>query len=499
MAKLYLYNSLTRKKEEFVPLNFPQVGVYSCGPTVYGKTQIGHLRRYLGDDLLVRLLRTSDYDVTWVMNITDVGHLTSDDDYGDDKLDAAAKKKGLDILALAQKYEKHFWESLVAINVPRPDIICHATKNIAEQITIIKKLAEKGYIYQTPAAIYFDVSKFPEYGQKLSGQKLEDKLVGAREETRVDADKKNPQDFVLWFFTVGRFKDHLLRWDSPWGEGFPGWHLECSAMSMKYLGETIDIHTGGIDHLTVHHPNEIAQSEAATGKPFVRYWIHHNFLRVDGQKMGKSLGNLFTVTDVKDRGFDPLDLRFFFLTAHYRKPQNFTWEALKDAQRGFRRLQSFVAEVGSQYTPVPTVKSVNPSRQRQTAGVDQRREEIRSEYANRFQEAINDDLNTPQALAVIWDLTRTIRQDESLASLAYELILEWDQILGLGLGLGLDQVTTSKDEKEAVPPEVTQLVKEREKLRVKGKWEEADRLRQQIEKKGWQVTDAKDGSNLKRS
>ncbi|HVZ12649.1 MAG TPA: cysteine--tRNA ligase, partial [Patescibacteria group bacterium] len=317
-----LYNTLGRQIQEFDPINPPHVGVYTCGPTVYDYAHIGHLRKYINDDVLVRLLSANNYEVKHVMNVTDVGHLSSDADAGEDKLEKGAKKLGKDVLGVARMFEDDFFKSLHFVNIKKPTIVARATEHIDDQIALIETLVEKGFTYQTDQAIYFDVSKFPDY-TKLSEQDLDDQKVGARSDVVVDHEKKNPQDFALWFFTVGRFESHALRWNSPWGEGFPGWHIECSAMSMKYLGLSVDIHTGGIDHVPVHHTNEIAQSEAATGVQFVKYWIHSAFLMVEGEKMSKSLGNFYRITDLVQKGFNPLAFRYLVFQTHYRSEMNF--------------------------------------------------------------------------------------------------------------------------------------------------------------------------------
>ena len=334
---LKLFNTLTRRKEEFIPLNEKHAGIYTCGPTVYDYTHIGHLKKYINDDVLKRVLEYNGYKVNHVMNITDVGHLVSDEDTGEDKMEKGARESGKTVWEVARFFEDYFWKSLKEVNILKPDITPRATEHIKEQIELIKKLEEKGFTYKTTQAIYFDVSKFKNY-TKLSGQKLEEKIVGAREDTFVDKDKKHPYDFALWFFVIGRFKNHTMRWPSPWGKGFPGWHIECSAMSMKYLGETLDIHTGGIDHIPVHHPNEIAQSEAATDKPFVRFWIHHDWLLVDNEKMSKSKKNFYTIDEIKEKNINPLAYRYFCLNAHYRSKLNFTWQGLEAAQNALENL-----------------------------------------------------------------------------------------------------------------------------------------------------------------
>ncbi|MFH0979549.1 MAG: cysteine--tRNA ligase, partial [Candidatus Roizmanbacteria bacterium] len=339
-----LHNTLTRKLETFKPLNPPTVTLYTCGPTVYDYTHIGHMRAYVVNDLLRRTLAFLGYKVKHVMNITDVGHLTGDDDSGEDKLEKGAKKSKKTVWDVVKFFTDYHFKTTDALNILRPNIDCPATEHIKEMIKMIKKLDENGLTYKTDEALYFDVTKFPNYG-KLSGQSLKDKLKGARKDVYLDPGKKNSTDFALWFFRVGRFKDHTMYWDSPWGSGFPGWHIECSAMSQKYLGETIDIHTGGVDHIPVHHENEIAQSEGATGKEFVRYWFHFNFLMVDNQKMSKSLANFYTLEDLKKHSIDPLALRYLFLQSHYRQVLNFTWESAKAAQEGLNKLKNIIVDL----------------------------------------------------------------------------------------------------------------------------------------------------------
>jgi cysteinyl-tRNA synthetase len=295
------------------------------------------MRKYIGDDVLRRALDYLGYKTKHVQNVTDVGHLASDADEGEDKMEKGAKKYGKTVWEVAQFYTDYFYNSMDVVNVLRPHIISKATEHIADMIKLIQTLQEKNYAYETDEAIYFDVSKFPHYGE-LSGQKLEDKQKGVREEVYVDPKKRNPADFSLWFKRVGRFSDHAMHWPSPWGEGFPGWHIECSAMSMKYLGDTIDIHTGGVDHIPVHHPNEIAQSEAATGKQFVRYWVHHEHIQVNGVKMSKSLNNFYTIDDLRKQEINPISVRLLFLQSHYRQQMNFTWESAKAADEAYRRL-----------------------------------------------------------------------------------------------------------------------------------------------------------------
>jgi len=470
-----IFNSASREVEEFVPLKGKKVGMYTCGPTVYDHPHIGHGRKYVYDDLLKRLLIYSGYQVMHVQNITDVGHLVSDADEGEDKLEAGAAKTGKSVWETAEMYIKGFYETMDKLNISRPDVVCRATEHVPEQIELIKRLVDKGFAYDTPEAVYFDVAKFPRYGE-LSGQRLADKMVAARQEVQTGSHKRNPADFALWFKLVGRFEKHVMKWDSPWGGGFPGWHIECSAMSMKYLGETFDIHTGGEDHIPVHHTNEIAQSEAATGKPFVKYWLHSAFLMVDGQKMSKSLGNMYRIEDVTEKGFNAMALRYLYLTAHYRTPLSFTWSSLAAAQSAYDKLCEFVRAGG---------------REGGRARVELSKEKMKKigQYRERFLEVVNNDLNFPQGLAVVWEMIKSNIPDMDKA----DLLLDWDQILGLSL------VSAREDIK--VPEEVTRMVNEREGLRKSGKFVEADAVRMQIEKLGFIVKDGPTGPaiNVKRN
>lgn len=458
---LKLHNTLSRKIEDFVPLNPPKVTLYTCGPTVYDYTHIGHLRTYVGNDVLRRVLEVNGYEVKHVMNITDVGHLVSDEDQGEDKIEKGAREQGRSVWEVAKFFEDYFWKASDALNIKRPNIVAKATDHVEEQIKLIHKLEKNGFIYITEQAIYFDISKFPNY-TKLSGQKLEEKEIGAREDVFVDKQKKNPHDFALWFFTVGHFKDHVMRWPSPWGEGFPGWHIECSAMAMEYLGDTIDIHTGGIDHIPVHHTNEIAQSEAATGKKFVKFWVHHEFLLVDGEKMSKSKKNFYRIDEIKQKGFDPLALRYLFLTAHYRDKLNFTWKSLEAAQNALNNLRETVRDWEE-----PKIGC--------------------AQLEQDFIEAVNNDLNIPQAVAVMWDMVRS----DNPTSAKAKTILEMDKILGLKLDEYLGKVIE-------VPEEVMHLVRKREQARNTGNFKESDKLRKEIKKLGFQIEDTPSGPRIKK-
>lgn len=456
-----LFNSLSKKIEEFEPLDSPKVGMYTCGITAYDYAHIGHGRKYTMDDILRRSLMAFGYNVTHVQNVTDVGHLVSDSDAGEDKLEKGAKKAGKTVWEVAEFFTNNFYDQMDKLNILRPSVICKATDNIPEQIELIKKIIKNGYGYDTEEAVYFDTAKFKGYGE-LFGQKLEDKKTAVRDEVQEDKNKKNPSDFALWFKRTGRFENHAMHWESPWGDGFPGWHIECSAMSIKYLGEQFDIHTGGEDHLPIHHPNEIAQSEAATGKhPFVKYWIHYAFLNVDGVKMSKSLGNFYTVDDVIKKGFDPIALRYFYLSGHYKKPINFTWESLTAAQNALEKLRNQVQSLKSE-------SNRNVLSEEKLSQVDK--------FRNDFQDAIGNDLNTPEALAVLWSMLKS----NIPSSDKYDLALSFDEVLGLDLG---------KENKKETPEEIKDLLKKREDLRKEGKYDEADKIRDEIVKKGYTVND----------
>lgn len=464
-----LYNTLTKKIEQFKPLNPPLVTYYTCGPTVYDHTHIGHMRTYVNDDLLKRTLNYLSYKVKHVMNVTDVGHLTGDDDRGEDKMEKGAKKQKKTVWEIAKFFTDYFFNIMNQLNVTKPDVICRATDHIQPMIQLIKQLNQKGFTYETEEAIYFDVSKLKNYG-KLNPQKDTEKKLGAREEVYIDPQKKHQTDFALWFKRVGRFKDHAMYWDSPWGIGFPGWHIECSAMSMKYLGETIDVHAGGIDHIPVHHSNEIAQSEAATDKPFVKYWFHNEHLMVDGKKMSKSLENFYTIDDIKKRGVEPLAVRYLFLQTHYRQPMNFTWEAAKAAQEGYNNLKQ-------------TLLILKKQTQRQVLSEDKLAKV--DHYRKRFMETISNDLQIPQASAIMWEVAKSnIPSGDK-----YDLILDFDQVLGLKL----DQL-----EEEKIPEEIIKLAEERKKARQKKNYQLSDQLRQKINDLGYIIEDNNSDYQIKK-
>ncbi|MFA5770157.1 MAG: cysteine--tRNA ligase [Patescibacteria group bacterium] len=464
-----LYNTLTRKIEEFVPLNPPNVSLYVCGPTVYDFTHIGHMRTYTNNDLLKRTLTYLGYKVNHVMNVTDVGHLSGDDDSGEDKMEKGAKKYGKTVWDVAKFYTEFFFKTTDSLNILRPDITCKATEHIEEMIQLINRLKQNGFIYETGEAVYFDVTKFKNYG-KLSGQKLEEKIQAVREEVNIDKDKKHPADFALWFKRVGRFADHTMHWPSPWGEGFPGWHIECSAMSMKYLGETIDIHSGGIDHVPVHHENEIAQSEGATRKPFVKYWFHNNFLTVDGQKMSKSLGNFYTIEDIEKNKIDPISLRLLFLQSHYRQPLNFTWQSARASLEAFNRLKEIATGLKSSNTPAR--QPVNFS----TKG---------TAFKQQFKLALENDLQTPQAVAVMWDMIKSDITNEE----KYYLLIDFDKVFGLNL---------NNVSEEKIDANIIILAERRLEARKKRNFDASDRLRIKIEKAGFKIEDKGETYTIKK-
>lgn len=455
---LSLYNTKTRSIEEFTPLTEGVVTMYACGPTVYDYTHIGHMRKYIGDDILRRTLTLLGYSVTHVMNITDVGHLTNDSDQGDDKFEAKALSEGKSVWDIANVYTDYFHTTMESVNVLPPTIESKATDHIKEMIALVEVLMQKGFAYETAEAIYFDVSKDPHYGS-LSGQKLSEKEIGARDDVVTDSDKRNPADFSLWFKRVGKFADHAMHWPSPWGDGFPGWHIECSAMAMKYLGDTVDIHTGGIDHIPVHHENEIAQSECATGHEFVRFWVHHEFLNVDGEKMSKSKHNFYTLQDIERHAIDPVAMRLLCMQTSYRKPLNFTWESLLVADTQLKKLQKFASTQSS-------------------LGL------IDDNFLTAFTEALADDLNTAKALAVVWEMLGepTLTPKDKWATL-----LAFDTVLGLNLA----------DVKKVVVTESARaLASKRDSARAQKDYALSDTLRDELEALGYTVLDTAEGTVL---
>lgn len=469
-----IYNSLSREIEEVVPVKKGKIGMYTCGMTVYDYAHIGHGRKYVYDDVLRRILANNGWEVTHVQNVTDVGHLVSDEDEGEDKMEKGAKRAGKTVWEVARFFEKDFFETNDRLNILRPTVVARATDYISEMIELAAKLVGKGFAYDTPEAVYFDVGRWPRY-DGLFGMKMSEKQTAVREGVRSGTYKKHPEDFALWFKRVGRFANHQMHWDSPWGDGFPGWHIECSAMAMKYLGATVDIHTGGVEHQMVHHPNEIAQSEGATSKQFVKYWVHYAHLMMDGAKMAKSVGNVLMVKDVEARGFSPMALRYLYLTAHYRTPLNFTWSSMAAAQRAYDKLKEFVVVARQKGTGVRAELS---------------REKLKKleGYGDRFGAAINNDMKLPEAMAVVWEMMKSNVPDLDKA----EALLDWDGVLGLNLSAAL------VGGKAEPPIEVRELAAVRDTLRQQGFYVRADETRVEIEKMGWEVEDTKMGPKLKK-
>lgn len=456
---LSLWNTATKKIEEIQPMKPPVIGMYTCGLTVYGDAHVGNLRTYTIEDVLQRVLEKNGLRVHRVLNITDVGHLTADSDSGEDKMEIASQHSGATVWDIAKRYTDIFLADARALNIkiPQAPFLCKATDHIKEQIELVKILEEKGYAYQISDGVYFDTAKFPSYGS-FSGQKLDEKEEGAR--VAVNREKRNTTDFALWKLTPPQIK-RQMEWESPWGKGFPGWHLECSAMAHKYLGQPFEIHCGGVDHIPIHHENEIAQSVAAYGVPLALYWMHIEFLLVDGHKMSKSIGNVYTLADVIHRGIDPVALRFFFLGAHYRQKQNFTWEAVHASQSALHRLQLLVREWTGEGMILADVEA-------------------------EFMAALHDDLNVPKALAVMWKL---VDSDAAVGDKA-ATILSMNDVLGLSL----EKIVGKALE---IPDEVLKLMEERNAVRQAKDWKSSDTIRDRIEELGWSVEDGKDGQKIR--
>ena len=494
MEKLYLYNTLNKRKEEFRPLVDNKVGLYTCGPTVYNYAHIGNLRTYIFEDILKRVLLYNGYKVKHIMNITDVGHLTGDMNMGEDKLELGAKREGKTAWEIAEFYTKAFNEDVSKLNILKPDKQPKATDYIQEQIDLIKKLEKKGYTYKTSDGIYFDTAKFKNYN-KLSHLKLDELKEGARVERNLE--KKNPTDFALWKFSEpltppslratspykGENKKNRrqMEWESPWGVGFPGWHIECSAMSLKILGKQLDIHCGGIDHINIHHTNEIAQSEAATGRKFFNYWLHGAFLNIaGGKKMAKSDENFLTLENaLVKKGVNPLAYRYAALSTHYKKPMEYSEEAIRSAQKGLDNLWKKIMEL------------------KERKGKDQK---VNAEFKIQFLKVINDDLNTPKALALVQKVLKSdLSPEEKLAT-----VLDFDQVLGLNLKSNhyysnfktIEYKLTGGIMSGILDKEVSELIKKRNTVRAEKNWKESDRLRAEIEKLGYSVEDTKEGMRI---
>lgn len=457
--ELYFYNTLTREKNIFEPIDSNEVKIYSCGPTVYKDATIGNMRTSIFQDVLRRVLRYNGYKIKHVMNVTDVGHLVSDGDEGEDKMLKSAREEHKTPLEIAEHYTQLFFNDLEALNIERPEIVCKATEHIKEMLEYVEELVKNGYAYETSTAIYFDISKLDKY-PVLSNLDLKEQKAGARID--VDTEKRNPYDFALW---IKAPENHLMKWDSPWGPSYPGWHIECSAMGRKYLGEQFDIHTGGIDLIPTHHENEIAQSKGACGKIPANYWMHGEYLLINGGKMSKSLGNTYLVKDIKEKGYNPLVYRLFSYSSHYRNKLNFTWEGIESASKSLERLKN--------------------GYQNHLNGTDKVEKETIKKYEEKFHEAINDDLNMPSAMGIVWEVVRNETKSPSLA----KLLLKFDTVLGL-------KIDENNSKNEELPEEILKLVEERKMARENKDWNKSDELRDLITEKGYIVKDTKQGQEV---
>ena len=457
---LYFYNTLTRKKEIFKPLHEREVRMYSCGPTVYKDATIGNMRTYIMNDIIRRVLKYNDYTVKHAMNITDVGHLVSDGDEGEDKMVKSSREMHKTPTEIANYYTDLFFQDLEKLNIETPEIICKATEHISDMIKYVQKLIDNGYAYITSTAVYFDVSKLDKYGI-LSGIKLDEQKAGARVD--VDTEKRNPYDFALW---IKAPENHIMKWESPWGLSYPGWHIECSAMGQKYLGEVFDIHTGGIDLIPTHHENEIAQSKGACGKNPARFWIHGEYLLIDGGKMSKSLGNVYLLKDIEAKGYDPLAYRLFTYSSSYRTKLNFTWDAMAASQKSLEKLKQ--------------------GYQNHLLGSDDISDEEIAKYEEDFHKAINDDLNMPLAMSVVWEVIKNPKKSKKLA----DLLLKFDTVLALKI----DEPIKQKDNE--IPSEITELAEKRKQAREDKNWEESDKIRDEIKSKGYIIKDSKEGYEI---
>lgn len=459
---LKLYNTLTRKKEEFVPLKKGTVKMYSCGPTVYNYAHIGNMRAYIFMDTLRKVLKYNGYKVKHVMNITDVGHLVSDADEGEDKMAKTARIENRSVYEIAKEYTDAFMKDIKALNIDTPEHIAKATEHIREMEIYVNDIVKNGYAYETSKGVYFDTSKLPNYGKMLSNNNIDDLKAGARVE--VDTEKRNPQDFALW---IKAPKEHIMKWNSKWGLCYPGWHIECSAMSRKYLGDKFDIHTGGVDHIPIHHENEIAQSIGATGHNLANYWMHVEFLLIDGGKMSKSLENVYTLNDLKAKGIDALSYRYFTYSSHYRNKLNFTWDAIKSAKNSLNKLRDMIA----------LHKDVNKK-------IDKN---IISKYEEQFLDAINDDMNMPVAISIVWEIAKEKEKSNDF----YELIKKFDSVLSLDL---------DKNDKEDIniPEDIKLILNERKDARENKNFAKSDELRDKLKELGYIVKDTKDGQIIEK-
>ncbi|MBK8383724.1 MAG: cysteine--tRNA ligase [Ignavibacteria bacterium] len=468
---LKLFNTLTRSKEEFIPINGMNVLMYSCGPTVYNYQHIGNLRTFFFEDILFRVLKYNGYKVRYVMNITDVGHLVSDQDEGEDKMEKSAKQLGKSVREIADHYTEIFKRDIGLMNIYPPDVYSKATDYIQEQIDLVKCLETKGYTYFTSDGVYFDTSKFPDYGKMA---KLD--ISGLKEGSRIEfsEEKKNITDFALWKLSPEN-EQRQMEWDSPWGKGFPGWHLECSAMSKALLGNHFDIHCGGIDHIPIHHTNEIAQSEACSGEKFVNYWLHGEFLDMGNEKMSKSSGKFVTLQTLMDKGYAPMHYRYFLLMAHYKKKLKFSYEALDAAKSGYNNLSGKILNLRKDISSDEAISS----------------SEKKNDFKSRFLEKINDDLNMPEAMSVLWEM---LKDGDLSSNEKINLAYDFDQIFGLGL----ESVQPEKNE-TLIPDEIRILLEKRNEAKKNRDFKSADEIRNEIKLKGYEILDTKDGIQIKKS
>lgn len=505
---LKLYNTMGRTLEDFVPINDGKVGFYGCGPTVYNYAHIGNFRAYIFLDILDRTLRFLGYEVNHVMNITDIGHLSGDADDGEDKMLKTAKERGKSVLEIAQFYTDAFFKDFDSLNICRPTTVCKATEHINEMIELIKRIEANGHTYMAGGNLYFDVSTYKDYG-KLACLNLDELKAGARID--IDQNKRNPYDFVLWF-TKSKFENQALTWDSPWGRGYPGWHIECSAMSMKYLGEHFDIHTGGIDHIPIHHTNEIAQSEGATGKKWVNYWLHNEFLVIakpknaenaenaeDAGKMSKSSGNFLTISSLVEKGYEPLDYRFFLMGAHYRSQVAFSWDAMDSAKNARKALVQRISRI------IEQIKQSGKIADNLDAFTEEMAENVElsvnaKKYLENFTTALEDDLATPRAMST---LQTCIKDSELSANEILSLCVKMDKVLGLKLFENakalIKQNSTSFVPQNEEDLAIQKLVEQRIEAKKNKDWAKADEIRNQLASKGIILTDTPQGTTWKRS
>ena len=471
---IYFYNTLTKRKEQFKPIDEKTVKIYTCGPTVYKDATIGNMKSYIFMDTLRRVLKYNGYELKHAMNITDVGHLVSDGDEGEDKMVKAAREEKKEPLEIARFYTERFLKDLNRLNIELPEVICRATDHIKEMEQFVKELLEKGYAYETSTAIYFNVAKLDEYGI-LSGIDLRNQKAGARVE--VDEEKQNPYDFAVW---IKAPQNHIMKWESPWGLCYPGWHIECSAMSRKYLGDVFDIHTGGIDLIPTHHENEMAQSKGATGKIPANFWMHCEFLLINGGKMSKSLGNTYLIDDIIEKEYSPLAYKLMCFSSHYRNKLNFTWDGLDSNQNSLIKLR----EGYQKHNEEPDTNNVGAG-SALSGDINKQIEE----YRQKFLEAINDDMNMPVALSIIWDVVKNPKKSKKLA----ELLLDFDKVLGLDIDQSIET-----EKKEDIPEEIIELLDKRKQAREEKNWQLSDQIRDEIFKLGYKIIDSKDGQHIEK-